>query len=104
MNKFVKRLRSKAGESLIESMAAILIFTLASIMMYTMITAANDINKRVKDAEEKYSQQMIAAEMAEDTSIKSIVTFIINGSPADDVDVEIYGDTSGIYAYYPKEG
>ncbi len=109
MNKIVKRLRSKVGESLIESMAAILIFTLASIMMYTMIMAANDINLRAGEMETRNMEQVVIAEMAEDDATERNVIFVVNGGDGNGgttvaVDVDVYGDQTSIYAYYPKEG
>ena len=49
MNKIFKKLRSRKGESLIESLAAILVMTLASVVMYSMVTAAADINTKAKN-------------------------------------------------------
>ena len=51
MKKALKRLKSKRGETLIETMAAILIFTLSSVMLYSMLTSASGINSTVQDAQ-----------------------------------------------------
>ena len=51
MKKVMKRLKSKRGETLIETMAAILIFTLSSVMLFSMLTSASGINSTVKDAQ-----------------------------------------------------
>ena len=53
MKQMLNKLKSKAGESLVESLAAILIFTMASIVMYTMVTTASDINLKAKEMDEK---------------------------------------------------
>ena len=115
MNKIIARLRSKAGESLIESMAAILIFTFASIAMYTMIMSSNDINQRAEETEETNMEQMVIAEMAaiegkivpkdqidsEGKKVSHKVIFNISGSKIK-VPVDVYGQKDGMYAYYPE--
>ena len=48
MKALFRKLKSKVGESLIETLCAILIFTMASIIMYSMVTSAGDINRTAK--------------------------------------------------------
>lgn len=104
MNKIIARLRSKTGESLIESMAAILIFTFASIVMYTMIMSANDINRQAAQKEQEVENQMRIVEMMEGAGTTSAVNFVINGDTSNPISVtaETYGETGGMYAYYPE--
>ena len=64
IKKLIKRLRSISGESLVESMASVLIFTLASIALLSMITAAARINGEAREADELHQQQMLVAEEA----------------------------------------
>ncbi len=66
MNKVTKKIRSNKGESLIESLVSILIFTLASIMLYTMLSTSVKLNQAAKDADAKHELEMIYAEHAED--------------------------------------
>ena len=56
MKQILNKLRSRAGESLVESLAAILIFTMASIVMYSMVTTASDINLKAKEMDEKIQE------------------------------------------------
>lgn len=108
MNKIIACLRSKAGESLVESMAAILIFTFASIAMYTMIMSSNDINKQAKETEETNMEQIVIAEMAAsegkiaDGAVSFSITVGTDTKPLDTVSVDVYGMTDGMYAYYPE--
>lgn len=108
MNKVIARLRSKTGESLIESMAAILIFTFASIAMYTMIMSSNDINQRAQETEETNMEQMVIAEMAAsegkiaDGTVLFTITSGTETKTLDAVSVDVYGMTDGMYAYYPE--
>ena len=62
MKKAIKKLRSKSGETLIESIAAILIFTLASLLFFSMVNAAANINTTTKEADRAYYAQQVLAE------------------------------------------
>jgi len=105
MKPFFEKLKSRAGESLIESMIAILIFTLSSIVMYSMVTAAGDINATAKSRDLETQQQMAAAEKGEGagTAGQVSVSIVLGGSSAviSTEDVEIYGDPENtLYSYY----
>lgn len=102
MKIFLKKLKSKVGESLVESLAAILIFTMASIVMYTMVTTAGDINKKVKDMDAKNQKDLIAVEkgLAANKIGSGDIVFTIGGQKKS-IDVDVYGGTSNdLYAYY----
>lgn len=102
MKMFLKKLKSKVGESLVESLAAILIFTMASIVMYTMVTTAGDINKKVKDMDAKNQKDLIAVEMglAANKIGSGDIVFTI-GDQKKRIDVDVYGGTNNdLYAYY----
>lgn len=105
MKKILRRLRSRAGESLIESMAAILIFTMGSIIMLSMVSTAADINQTAKDADKSYYKQIVAAEMARTADeVSGTVTVSVNGSAKkDSVSVKVFHDrteTDALYTYY----
>ena len=113
MNKILRRLRSKAGESLIESMAAILIFTMGSIIMLSMVSTAADINTKAKDADKSYNEQIVAAEMASDEDKVAgdcVVTISIdNGisTTSETIQVEVFCHpeaTDPLYTFYKKGG
>lgn len=106
MKNIIKRIRDKRGETLVESMASILIFTFASIIMLTMISTAADINQAAKEADRAHFDLLIEAEMAEGTAKTGTVAFSI-GAPSNvsnqSVAVHVYGDApenGGVYAYY----
>ena len=61
----MKKLLNNKGESLVESLVAILIFTLSSILLYTMLSTATNLNRAAKEADEAHQQQMIYAEQAD---------------------------------------
>ena len=115
MKKIILKLKSKAGESLVESMAAILIFTLSSIALLSMISASADINRTAKVADEQFQKQMTVVEKAESTDAETgtraetgYVTFMINKDPNNPVSVaqdKVYicqekDNDSALYAYY----
>lgn len=112
--RFLNKLRSRAGESLVESLAAILIFTLASIVMYTMVTTAADINMTAKEADRANQEQMLIAEQGDVSSGSGTVSMTVEVTAQDgttttvkiaEVPVDIYGGTDGtLYSYYAKEG
>lgn len=62
MKCFVKRLLNSRGESLVESMCAILIVTLASVAFLTMVNASAKINRQTTEAETEYRLELEAAE------------------------------------------
>lgn len=107
MSNIMKRLKSQAGETLVESMAAILIFTFASIIMLSMVSSAADINNAAKEADHEFYSQMVTIEKAEGAGNPVNVTFTITNSSsklnssASTSTFAMYGDpTTGLYAYY----
>ena len=107
MNKIFKKLRSRAGESLVESLAAILVVTMASIVMYSMVTAAADINTKAKNNDLAIQQQMDVAERADVASGSgTIYMYIEVGDDTElvaEVDVDIFGASGDLYSYFVKE-
>lgn len=111
MKKLFSKLKSDLGETLIEAMASLLIFTLASIGLFSMISSASRINEQADIASTKHYEQMKVAEGAEGEpgtkrdvvieltpiegsglSAKTVITF---------EDVDVYQSEEGaLYAYY----
>ena len=107
MKNLFHKLRSKAGESLIESLAAILIFTMASIVMYSMVTTAADINRTAKIMDETNQQHMIAVEkgLPEAQNGSATITFSLDGTEIAETKVDIYGGTDGsLFTYFVQTG
>jgi hypothetical protein len=107
MKNLFHKLRSKAGESLIESLAAILIFTMASIVMYSMVTTAADINRTAKIMDETNQQHMIAVEKGLPTAKNgsATITFSLDGTQIAQTPVDIYGGTDGsLFTYFIQTG
>ena len=111
MKKILKKLKSRRGESLVEVLCAILIFTLSSVGMYTMVMTANDINTTAKEMDELHKTQMIVAEKAEGEGVQGTITMTVKIAPTNSVttivDVRIFGagvDENGVngalYSYF----
>ena len=105
----IKKLKSKAGESLVESLCAILIFTMASIVLFSMVSAAADINNTAKEQDKINQDHLVAVEKGEDATRNGSakITFTLqNGSNSREiasVDVDIYGGQGGsLYTYFVK--
>lgn len=106
MELIIRKLKSKAGESLVESMAAILIFTLSSIALLSMISASADVNCTAKVADRQFQEQMVYVEKAEVAgSTEGRVTFNLNNQPIAQDEVYICrqpDNENALYAYYLK--
>ncbi len=109
MTVFFKKLKSKAGESLVESLCAILIFTMASIVMFSMVSAANDINGEAKEQDKKNQAHLVAVEKGEEEyrngpenkGKSGTVTFKIGSDTIASVDIDIYGGKDGsLYSFF----
>lgn len=105
MKNLFRKLKNKAGESLIESLAAILIFTMASIVMYSMVTTAADINRKAKIMDETNQQHMIAVEKGEVPNGSATITFSLNGTEIAETKVDIYGGKDdSLFTYFIQTG
>ena len=62
MRNFLKKLRSTAGETLVESMASVLIFTLSSIILLSMVASASRLNRIAKEEDNALTHQLYIAE------------------------------------------
>lgn len=108
MNKIFKKLRSRAGESLIESLAAILVVTMASVVMYSMVTAAADINTKAKKNDLTVQQQMASAERADvrdkigSGTVYMYIEYNDERNRVAEVDVDIFGARDGLYSYFKE--
>lgn len=108
----LKKLNSKVGESLIESLVAILIFTMASIIMYSMVTVSADINLTAKEKDAAVHEQLLVAEKGPDgtgAATAGTITMTITSNEGVKTvaggTVNIYGTPgSTLYAYYNEGG
>lgn len=94
------KLKSRKGESLVESLAAILIFTMSSIAMYSMVTSAADINMTVKEVEKVREQEMLVAERGEGTPVEGSITMTMGSNSIATVPVYVYGEEGELFSYF----
>lgn len=107
MTAFFKKLKSKVGESLIESLCAILIFTMASVVLYSMVTASADINNQAKIKDAENQAHLLAVERGEPSAQNgtAVVSFTLQKGNQTikiaEVDVDIYGGRGdSLYTYF----
>ncbi|HOQ14763.1 MAG TPA: hypothetical protein PKZ58_06735 [Bacillota bacterium] len=74
-----RKLRSRTGETLVETLAAILIVTFSGILLVTSIMTALKINKTAEESDAKYRAELNVAEARTDgrdgTSIKYTIEY-----------------------------
>lgn len=112
MKKLMKKLLGKKGESLVESLASILIFTLTSIALFSMLMASARINQETKTANEDFKTQMQVAETGDGEAIDGQVTFTFDGvtdgasiiSTTKNVDIYQAEGENALYSYFVKKG
>ena len=111
MNAFFTKMKSKAGETLIETLAAILIFTMASIVMFTLVNTAANINMTAKQMDAENQANLIAVEKGLPSAINgnAIITFSMDYTNIATANVDIYGGQDGtLFTYFlqpaPGEG
>ena len=62
MRRITERLRTRRGETLVETLAAILVAALSVGLLLTCVTAADRINRSARAADDDFYQQLDAAE------------------------------------------
>lgn len=106
MKAFMKRVRSRRGETLVESLVSILIFTLASILLLSMAASATRINATVREEDLAFQQRQAAIEQPSGSAVQS--TFAISagstslGSVTANVVTE--GGITAVIPTQPTEG
>ena len=100
MKEILSTLRGKQGETLIESLAAILVFTLSSIIFLTMVSSASHINQTVKA---EYAEFQLQQQAIEDESTGSPETLTVSCGSASETFNVIKVATTELTAFYPTE-
>ena len=107
MKTILKKLKSKAGESLVETLAAILIFALASVIMYSMVTTAGKINATAKEMDAQNQAHLVAVEKGEESykNGTAMVRFTIGAEEIARTTVDIYGgQNDSLFTYFVQTG
>ncbi len=102
----LRKLKQKKGETLVESLAAILIFTMASIVLFSLVSTAGDINGKAKEMDRQIQEQMVSVEKGDpdDLNGRGTVTMTLNGHIlVNEVPIDIYGGKDGsLFAYFVR--
>lgn len=89
----IKKLRSNRGETLTETLAAILILTLSSLVLLTMTVTAVRINRMAGQSDKTFHAEIAAVETQQSPGTGKIE---ISGYK---YDVVLYGTGGGLTAY-----
>ena len=106
MNKWIKKLRSQAGESIGETLVALLISSLALVMLAGAVSAATRIVLQSKDAMQDYydrDKKMVTASASPSTGKTTIRDADASNTIEDSADIIIYANdkfqNTPVYSY-----
>ena len=89
-------MKQASGQSLIEALAAILIFTFGSIVMLTLFTGAKGLNEAAREEMEAQSEIQITRELGQ-TQIPGTVVLRL-GDREETLDVVFAGDAAVFFS------
>ncbi len=96
----MNKLRSRRGETLIETLAAILVIVLTSTFFLTAVIATGKINRTTGTADDSLRMVQESVEKKENGADGSIV--ITAGGKSTAYDVRFYGDSDTLRGYEHK--
>ena len=106
-----RKLRSRRGETMMETLVAIAMILLSSAVMLTMILAAGRANARAAARDQQLYQAISQAEVGRETGGTASLAVTVNGSAVDGspLTVKLCGDGDSsdglLWSYrYEKEG
>lgn len=99
MKGVLSKLSGKQGETLIESLAAILVFTLSSIIFLTMVSSASHINQTVKA---EYAEFQLQQQAIEDETTGAPETLTVSCGSASEEYTVTQVKAGELTAFYPK--
>jgi type II secretory pathway component PulJ len=98
----MRKLKKRAGETLIETLAAILIVSLASVVLVQTVITSAQIGAKSGGADKRFSEALTAAEKADAPKGSGTVTIAGEGNSVS-ATVNFYGGGSGnqsLTSYY----
>ena len=90
------RKRSAKGETLVETLVAILIITFSAIILVNTTIASTNINRKVESSDTNFREELAAAEGLQEPVDGKIT---IKGDKTYTYDVEYYGKEDGLRSY-----
>lgn len=104
--KLLRKLRARSGETLTETLCAVLVMSLSSVLLATMISAASHMNAAALEKDTALYTALTTAEEQTGTNAEETVKVSIDGTLVD-FTVAYYGGEDGAlssYAYPAKGG
>ncbi|MEG0755489.1 MAG: hypothetical protein RR450_03755 [Oscillospiraceae bacterium] len=99
MKRLLKKLRQSRGETLIETLVAILVMTCASVLLATMLLAASNLNGKALEQDQIFNNQLTAAETSKTPLADVDVQFTEKGTVVATIKSSLYGSIDGLNAY-----
>ncbi len=78
---FRRRPGNQNGETIVETLTAILIAALSCTILMTAVTAAVSINRNASEAQEKFETELLEAELQNGTTEKEVLIKIKQNTP-----------------------
>ena len=103
MKRWKKKLKSAAGETLAETLAAILVASLSSLILAHAAVSASRVNKAAEAADARFAEQQAAAEAQTVKLSEGTFTFAGEGLTGA-YSVEYFGEADGLITFSPKGG
>lgn len=97
------KLRSRKGETLTETLVAVLLVGLASVVLASMIGAASRMSGLALERDKNLYEEITAAETQKDSGQNGDVTIKIGGSNKS-MTVTYYGEEGQLNSYAYKKG
>lgn len=102
---FIKKLKERSGETLVETLVAILVIALASLLLAAMVSSSGSIDMSAREKDAEFYKGLSDVELKEDaeTVADGKVIFRYDGDETETAPVDAYkGD--GLYSYSQKGG
>lgn len=101
----IRKLRQKKGETLIETLVAMLVIVLSVALLCTCVMSAANINKQTREADEEFREELLAAENRTGTSqTKQVqITSTSGNLGVKLVEVTVYGEAANDFISYDYE-
>lgn len=98
----MKLIQNKKGETLLETLVAILILTVSAMLLAEVTASSTRINLDAEKVDKQYREDLEKVEKRE-APTAGVVT-IQSGGTSYTYDVNYYGDRTGFTSYVTKEG
>ena len=104
--KLLRKLRARSGETLTETLCAVLVMSLSSVLLATMISAASHMNASALEKDSALYSELTTAEARSATkSEPKTVEVTINGTKVTFATTYYGGGDSALTSYsYPAKG